>query len=332
LKPLNLFYEEPDPDRWFKYDHYLRNIIRRIIRGKQRPGGVMTIIINLMKGLDKIGIPYRYNDYNYIHKHPEEIACIIGKPQVLFEKEWQNPVIFGSGIYSHPIECPDLFVRYTNVKRFLVPGEWMRKMCEPYYEDKAVAWPVGIDTDYWAPYEGNKTVDFLIYDKIRWQHSTHQAELIDPVIVELEKHCLTYHFIKYGNYTHGQLVEKLKVSKAVIFLCEHETQGQAYQQILATNTPILAWDRGGYWQDPSYYPDKVKYQPVSSVPYWDGRCGVKFTDADDFAEKLTLFLNQLDLFRPRDYVIEKLTLEICVEKYLEIYRQVETELNEIVTG
>ncbi|HEY5327351.1 MAG TPA: hypothetical protein VIJ27_10155, partial [Mucilaginibacter sp.] len=132
-KPLNLFYEEPDRDRWFKYDRYPRKIIRRIIRGKQRPGGVMTIAINLMKGLDKIGVPYRFNDYNYIRKHPGEIACIIGKPHLLFEKKWRNPVILGAGIYSHPVDCPDLFERYPNVKRFLVPGEWMREMCGPYY-------------------------------------------------------------------------------------------------------------------------------------------------------------------------------------------------------
>jgi hypothetical protein len=177
-KPINLFYHEPDPDRWFKYDRYIRRVIRWIVRGKQRPGGVKMVAINLVKGLDKIGVPYRFNDYNYIRKHPEEIACIIGKPQVLFEREWPNPVIFGAGIYSHPIECPDLFIRYTNVKRFLVPGEWMRKMCEPYYHDKVLAWPVGIDTEYWQPQTTDETFDFLIYDKVRWEHSLYQAELI----------------------------------------------------------------------------------------------------------------------------------------------------------
>ena len=151
VKPLNLFYEEPDPDRWFVYDRYPRRFIRRLVRGKERPGGVMMIAINLIRGLDEIGVPYRFNDYSYIRKHPEEIACIIGKPQVLFDKKWQNPVIFGAGIYSHPIECPNLFELYPNVKRFLVPGEWMHKMCEPYYGDKVLAWPVGIDTDQWKP-------------------------------------------------------------------------------------------------------------------------------------------------------------------------------------
>ena len=43
----------------------------------------------------------------------------------------------------------------------------------------------------------------------------------------------------------------------MIFLCEHETQGIAYQQALSRNVPILAWDRGGDWQDPTYYPERV---------------------------------------------------------------------------
>ncbi|HZY37866.1 MAG TPA: hypothetical protein VFE53_14510 [Mucilaginibacter sp.] len=325
-KPLNLFYEEPDPDRWFKYDRYPRRIIRRLVRGKERPGGVMMIAINLMKGLDKIGVRYRFNDYSHIKKHPEEVACIIGKPQVLFDKKWQNPVIFGAGIYSHPIECADLFELYPNVKRFLVPGEWMRKMCEPYYGNKVIAWPVGIDAEQWKPAGEAKTIDFLIYDKIRWNKEQIEEELVKPITEILDRQKLRYQFIRYGNYTHAELMKKLKASKAVIFLCEHETQGSAYQQILATNTPILAWDRGGYWRDPAYYPDRVKYQPVTSVPYWDKRCGIKFSGAADFDEKLQLFLAMLPEFKPRDYIEENLTLEKCAEKYLAIYTTVEREL------
>ena len=36
--PIALYYEEPDPDRWIKYDRYVRKIIRRIWRGKTKPG------------------------------------------------------------------------------------------------------------------------------------------------------------------------------------------------------------------------------------------------------------------------------------------------------
>ena len=329
IKPLNLFYEEPDADRWIWFDRYPRRWIRRIVRGKPRPGGQMMIAINLMKGLDKIGIPYRFNDFQYIRKHPKEIACIIGKAQVFFENLWENPVLFGAGIYSHPLEYPELFKSYPNVRQLLVPGEWMRKMFEPYYGNKVISWPVGIDTECWKPFTDKKTVDFLIYYKIRWRQKEMDAELVDPILNLLKGKNLSFQLVRYGNYTPEELLEKTKRSKAAIFLCEHETQGLAYQQILSTNTPILAWDSEGYWQDPAYYPASVQYEPVSSVPYWDKRCGVKFKNGTDFEEKLKLFMQKKEAgqFSPRDYILENLTLEKCAEDYVRIYQDVEQNLS-----
>jgi hypothetical protein len=317
-KPLNIFYGEPDPDRWVKFDRYPRRLIRRLVHGKTRPGGVAMVAINLMKGLDKLGIRYRLNDYRYIRQHPEETACIIGKTHVLFDHEWVNPVVFGAGIYSHPIDCPDLLIKYPNVKRVLVPGEWMRQMFEPYYSDKVTAWPTGIDTDEWQPTGDDKSIDFLIYDKVRWEHDRYDNELISPIIKLLDDNKLSHIYIQYGNYAPAELKDKVSKCKAVIFLCEHETQGLAYQQILSTNTPILAWDRGGYWQDPHYYPERVKFEPVSSVPYWDERCGMKFTGADDFEKKLPIFLQEVNTYQPREYILENLTLEKCAQQYLDI--------------
>lgn len=322
LSPLNIFYQEPNPDRWVKYDRYPRKIVRSLIRGKQRPGGVAMVAINLMKGLDKLGVPYRLNDFKHIQRYPNEIACIVGKPQVLFDREWKNPVLFGAGVYSHPVECPNLFTKYPNVKRILVPGDWVKNMFEPYYHEKVTAWPVGIDTDEWsANIKEKPTFDFLIYDKVRWEHDKYESELITPICQTLDKNSLSYQFIRYGRYEPHNLLEKLKHARAAIFLCEHETQGLAYQQILATNTPILAWDRGGYWQDPSYFPE-IKYGAVSSVPYWDHRCGIKFPTIEEFEFSLYMFLNRLSSFDPRAYVLENLTLEKCAQDYIDIHNLV----------
>lgn len=319
---LNIFYEEPNPDRWLKYDRYPRNIIRRLIRGKHRPGGVMTMAINLMKGLDQLGIPYRFNDYKHIRKHPEEIACIIGKPHVLFEQTWKNPIIFGAGVYSHPIEYPDLLATHPNIKRFLVPGEWMRLMCEPYYGSKVVAWPAGIDTNFWSPAQTGspKKFDFLIYKKVP------DNDLTTAIVSALTKRGFKYHHITYGNYKISELKQKLIDSKAVIYLSKSETQGLAYQQILAFNVPVLAWEKGGYWEDPAYYPHKIKFQPVSSVPYWNEDCGLKFFNKFDFETKLETFMNNIGHYKPRTYILENLTLEKSALRYLEIYQQVKLEL------
>jgi len=290
----------------------------------------MIIALELMKGLDLLKVPYRFNDYKYAKSNENELVCVIGKPHIIFEKRLKNPILFGAGVFSHPIECIDFFLRYPNVKKMLVPGEWMRKMCEPFYANKVESWPVGINTDKWSPSikKDKLAIDFLIYDKIRWEHQFYENEIINPIIKQLEKHSLTYHIIRYGQYTHSDLINELSFAKAVIFLCEHETQGIAYQQILATDTPILAWDRGGFWQDPYYYPHKVNYQPVSSVPYWDERCGMKFKDFNDFNYIFPLFVKNLRNinFNPRKFILENLTLEISAQKYLNIINSVNEDI------
>ena len=323
MSHINIFYEEPDPDRWMKFDRYPRRWIRRILRGKTKPGGVMMIALELIKGLELLNIPYRFNDYKYARKHPEELIGVIGKPHLIFERRFKNPILFGAGVFSHPIECLDLFKKYPNVKKILVPGEWMKEMCEPYYGNQVKSWAVGIDSNLWTPIdEKPKEYDFLIYDKVRWNYESLKNELINPIYKILEEKKLSYQIIKYGTYIPSQLRGMIGMSKAVIFLCEHETQGIAYQQILSTDTPILAWDRGGFWQDPYYYPEKVKFSPVSSVPYWDNRCGLRFKDINQFDELLPQFLEELQNhnFKPRQYILENLTLEICAQKYVHIYQ------------
>jgi hypothetical protein len=103
----------------------------------------------------------------------------------------------------------------------------------------------------------------------------------------------------------------------MIFLVEHETQGFAYLQALACGVPILAWDRGGYWQDPAYYPHKVRFGPVTSVPYWDERCGMKFADYAEFEGRWSAFWPAVQggSFKSRDYVLENLSLEKSAREY-----------------
>ena len=324
---VNLFYEELDPDRWLPYDRYPRRIIRRVLRGKPQPGGQMRVFINLCAGLDLLSVPYRINDYRYIKKHPKEIACIIGKPHVLDKIKWENPIIFGAAVYSHPLDDPKLLNRLP-VRKILVPGEWMRMMCEPAWGDKVVSWPVGIDTEQWKPVASDsKEIDILLYDKVLWEHDRYEKELIEPVRQSLLARGLRVEVIRYGYYKEDDFHALLNNSRAMVFLCEHETQGIAYQQALSCGVPILAWERGGFWQDPEYYPHKVKFEPVSSVPYWDDQCGVKFKGMSDFPAKLDEFLTRLNdcQFTPREFILENLTLEKCARLYLDIVEEAQKE-------
>jgi glycosyltransferase involved in cell wall biosynthesis len=324
---LNLFYEEPDPDRWLPGDRYPRRVIRRLIRHKPRIGGQRRVFLNLCAGLEKLGVNYRINDYRHIKRHPEELACIIGKSQVLDRIVWRNPLLVGPSLTVHPVYDPNLLKRLP-VQKVLVPGEWLRKMFEPYYASAVVTWPVGIDTELWKPAnigsreKESETVksDFLIYDKVMWDHQKYEVSLLQPVRNELKNRGLSFAEIRYGFYKEEEFRQVLKRCTAMVFLCEHETQGIAYQQALSCGVPILAWDRGGFWRDPAFYPHKVKFRPVSSVPYWDQRCGMKFKHAKDFPLAIEEFWAKVQArgFAPRDYILENLTLEKCARDYMRI--------------
>jgi hypothetical protein len=317
-RTLNLFYGEPDPDRWVPLDRYPRRAVRRIVRGRPQIGGQRRVFLNLCAGLDRLGVQYRVNDYSYARKHPGQLACIIGKPHVLDEMEWQNPILFGAAVPSHPVDDPDIFARRP-VKKILVPGPWTEAMFKPHW-DAVEAWPVGIDTERWRPTaDGEKTVDVLLYDKVRWEHEQYERSLLEPIRAVLRQRGRSVIEIRYGGYREEAYEAALRKCRTMIFVCEHETQGIAYQQALSCGVPILAWDRGGIWQDPAYYPHRVVYEPVTSVPYWDDRCGAKFRTIEDFPSALEEFWGEHRgrNYAPRDYILEQFTLEKCAGHYVE---------------
>jgi glycosyltransferase involved in cell wall biosynthesis len=285
----------------------------------------MRVFLNLCAGLDRVGIRYRVNDYRHIRRSRSELACVIGKPHVLDKIAWENPILFGAAVFSHPLDDPRLLERRP-VKKILVPGPWCKAMFETTWNNGRVqAWPVGIDTDLWRPADPEqKSVDVLLYDKVLWNHDQHEVTLIEPIRAELRKRRLSFRQMRYGFYLEEDLRSALAQCRTMIFLCEHETQGIAYQQALSCGVPIFAWDRGGYWQDPHYFPHRVKFGPVTSVPYWDGRCGRRFANGSEFAAGWQDFWEAANaqLFNPRAYVVENLTLEQSARRYVELANSV----------
>ena len=90
--------------------------------------------------------------------------------------------------------------------------------------------------------------------------------------------------------------------------------------MMASDVPLFAWDPGGLWQDPKYAPHQVQFGPVSSVPYWDGRCGVKFTGPPDLLSAFDRFWHGVEAgaYRPRQMVVDELTLAKRARAYLDI--------------
>ena len=152
----------------------------------------------------------------------------------------------------------------------------------------------------------------IVYDKVRWERETYETDIINPIIDHLvAKFGDKVKILQYGNYEEADFLDSAQHAKFMVFLCEHETQGFAYQQALSCNVPIFAWDRGGLWKDPFFYPDKVHFEPVTSVPYWDDSCGSKFQNFDDYLNNFNSFyeLVKNDSYKPRNFILNKLSIK-----------------------
>ncbi len=141
----------------------------------------------------------------------------------------------------------------------------------PYFGNRCAIWPVGIDTDLWRLEAGQpKAIDFLIYNKIMWDYERTETSLLRPLLECLRQRRLTFEQVRYGRYTTKQYRDALSRCRAMIFLCEHESQGLAYQEALASGVPVLAWDQG-LCLDPNRFAWGMPVIPATSVPYFDER-------------------------------------------------------------
>lgn len=320
---LNLFYEEPDPDRWLPFDRYPRRWARRLVRGPEQPRGTLRAFLNLVEGLDRIGARYRINDFRHVAANADELACVFGKPHVLARIPSRTPILFGTSIYSHPSDRPGL-PHERPIRRVLVPSAWVQRMFEQVWPGIVSVWPVGIDTTRWAPDPGvARDIDVLVYDKIFWERARYEQELIGPLMHELARRGLHVRTLRYGSYEEKDLLDFSRRARAMVYLSRHETQGIAAQQLMSAGVPLLAWDEGGPWQDPKYFPRHVRFEPVTSVPYWTDACGVRFRGGGDLPEAFDRFWAGVgaNAYSPRDLIVEQLTLEKQAREYVALAEQ-----------
>ncbi len=68
------------------------------------------------------------------------------------------------------------------------------------------------------------------------------------------------------------------------------------------------------------YPHRVRFSPVTSVPYFDERCGVRFERLEQFSDAFGPFWEKVQTgsFRPREYVVENFDLARQARRYLEL--------------
>jgi len=322
LNKIHLYFRiAPQKDRYFPGDRFLWSLARKLFR-KPKTSGVKKVFDNLCKGFDELNITYDINLPFKKIKINEPVVILGNGRYALKGYNQPNTVIAGIGLMTHPSEWPSLFTDYP-VAKYLQHSQWANNVYIPYYGlTNCELWPAGIDTKKWQP-GGNKKYDILIYNKIRWDKKNKDIELRIPLLLKLNELNISYQEITYGQYAEDEYHQLLQECRAMIFLCEHESQGFACLEALSMDVPVFAWDQG-FWLDPNRFNWNDPVIPATSIPFFDERCGMSFKNYADFDRNITSFWSKVltGEFKPRAYIIENLTLKKSAEKMLEIINNV----------
>jgi glycosyltransferase involved in cell wall biosynthesis len=218
--------------------------------------------------------------------------------------------IFGPHFSVFPDNKVSFILRENCV--YIQPSEW----CKNSWKEHAICnnlniqvIPFGVDTERFKevkPLEQRKKV--FIYFKTR-----HPVEL-DFIKSILNNRKIEYKLFNYAEkYEEREYIDCLQNAKYGIWLGRHESQGFALEEALSCNVPLLVWDVTSMNQEHGYkYPD-IK---ATSIPYWDNRCGEVCHAYSEIEETLDLFLSNIEKYKPRDYVLENLSFDVCSKKWL----------------
>jgi hypothetical protein len=123
-------------------------------------------------------------------------------------------------------------------------------------------------------------------------------------------------FSCYDKYNEDDYLNYLHDSIYGIWVDAHESQGFALEEALSCNVPLFVWNVTNMSQ--AYKYNLSNLLKSSSIPYWDERCGEYFYNIDEIKEKFNSFLDKLNTYKPREYILENLSMKVCEKKFIEL--------------
>ncbi|GGI67622.1 glycosyl transferase [Polymorphobacter multimanifer] len=295
----------------------LARYVYRSARRKQVRTGFYAAFVALRTALERRGCDVRVNDFATAAEMPGYPIGLAGYPQVIDAVALPNPVVFGPGDFGASAAAA-MVAAQPRMRLLIQPSDWFRDYYRPVCGDKVVTWFAGIDTRRWTPARRDaKTFDVLIYDKIRWKRPLLVPAVLDRLTAHFDRCGISYRVLRYGHHHQAMFASALREARSLAFLCEHETQGLAYQEALAADVPVFAWDEG-VLVDPQLSRDAPSGLSVSSVPYFDARCGRTFRMAT-IETAFDVFWEGRAGYRPRAYVEQCLSMKQSADDYLALY-------------
>lgn len=172
--------------------------------------------------------------------------------------------------------------------------------------------PFPLNMESYKPSAIEKNIALIYFKRRR----NDELELVENLLTNKG---IKYEIIKYGSYDEPVYQSKLDISRFVFCLGRHESQGFAIQSALSKNIPMIVWDVRLRKQEVGYETEYADIKStVTTVPYWDARCGEKFYNSVDMIETFDKFINNLDSYKPREMIRDNVSLTICSDNFLRL--------------
>ena len=240
--------------------------------------------------------------------------CIYSPSTHIHVSKYPNSkFLFGPHFSTFPERTQMNIIRGPNVT-YTQPSEWASKIWRnnPLCKDIRIELlPFGVDTERFKPdVDGVRDLVF-VYFKGRHPNT---LTIIKSFLKAVNSN--NYLIFNYNaKYNENEYIECLKKCKYGIWIGTHESQGFALEEALSMNVPLLVWNVKSINEE---YGCNYPEIPATTIPYWDHRCGESFTELQDLPNIFNVFISKLETYKPREYILENLTMEICEKRLIEL--------------
>lgn len=267
--------------------------------------------LGLIYMLDYLNWEYKFGNiqdivhYDYIYS-PDQAIDISNYSDKKF--------IFGPHFSVFPNKELSILNNKYNNAIYIQPSEWAAETWRNMQAEKILpikSFPFPVNINKFKPIKDNinKTEVFLYYKR-------RNPKELNFIINYLKSKNINFKIFNYvQRYEEEDYLNTLQNSKYGIILDAHESQGFAIEEALSCNVPLLVWNTTIMSQE---YGSNYENIPCTTIPYWDKNCGEFFYKPEEFIITFDIFLNKLNTYNPRQYILDTLSAEVCANRWKEL--------------
>ena len=178
--------------------------------------------------------------------------------------------------------------------------------------------PFAVDVEKFKPSHEEKTLDCILYAKLR------SNDLVQKLEKKLQLRNLNYKVYSYSRYSEDSFLKDLQRCKFMVVCDRHESQGFALQEAMSCGVPLVVLEATTMYDEvvdgkAIYEYCRPKKLLSTCVPYFSESCGIRVETMDEMDAALDKMIVDYPTFNPRDYILKTLSPTVCMDRILEYF-------------